>query len=108
MTDMVMVLTNLPDDATAMALAEKLVACRVAACVNCMAPVQSVYHWQGRIERAYEIPILIKAPRANYPEIERLIREHHPYDVPEIIALPIVAGLPAYLQWIGDETVSAQ
>lgn len=108
MRDMVIVLTNAPDEATALALAEQLIASRVAACVNCMSPVQSAYYWQGKVERTQEIPLLIKAPRANYRDVERVIREHHPYEVPEIIALPIVAGLPAYLQWIADETISAQ
>lgn len=104
MSDTMVVLTNAPDEATALALADKLVTSRVAACANCLPAVQSVYLWQGEVERASEFPVLIKAPRANYAEVERMIRESHPYAVPEIIALPIIAGLPAYLQWILDET----
>ena len=104
MSDMMVVLTNAPDEATALALADRLVTSRAAACVNCLPAVQSIYLWQGEVERASECPLLIKAPRANYAEVEQVIRENHPYEVPEIIALPIIAGLPAYLQWIADET----
>lgn len=104
--DMIVVLTNMPDEATARALADKLVTSRVAACVNCLPAVQSTYLWQGKTEHATEFPLLIKASRENYVEVEHVIRENHPYEVPEIIALPIVDGLPAYLQWIADETVS--
>lgn len=105
-TEMIVVLTNAPDEATALALADRLVATRVAACVNCLPVVQSIYRWQGEVERASEYPLLIKAPHTNYAEVERTIRELHPYEVPEIVALPIVAGLPAYLQWMADETAS--
>lgn len=100
------VLTNVPDEASAIMLADKLVSSRAAACVNCLPAVQSTYLWQGKVERASEFPLLIKTSRANYADVERLIRENHPHEVPEIIALPVVAGLPAYLQWIADETAA--
>jgi periplasmic divalent cation tolerance protein len=64
----------------------------LAACVNILAPVQSVYRWQGKIQRDAEIPLLIKTTQGRYQELEQAIAEAHPYDVPEIIALPITAG----------------
>lgn len=105
-TDTIAILTNTPDEATALMLADKLVTSRAAACVNCLPAVQSTYLWQGKVEQASEFPLLIKTSRANYAEVERVIRENHPYDVPEVIALPIVTGLPAYLQWIASETAA--
>lgn len=99
-----LVVTNLPDRAAAEALAEKLVAGRLAACVNVLAPCLSVYRWQGEVERAEEVPLLIKTPAALYGKVEQTIRECHPYELPEIVAIPLVAGLPAYLAWVAGET----
>ena len=104
--EMMVVLTNAPDEATALVLADKLVKSRAAACVNCLPQIQSIYRWQGEVERTSEFPLLIKAPRVNYAQVEYIIRENHPYQVPEIIAVPIIAGLPAYLQWIDAETAA--
>jgi periplasmic divalent cation tolerance protein len=66
--------------------------------------VQSIYRWQGRVESATEIPLIIKSTATSYPALEALIRERHPYDVPEIIALPVTQGLPAYLNWVEAQT----
>lgn len=104
MSDVLLVITNLPDAPAAERLARQLIAARAAACVNQLAPCTSVYRWQGKIESAVEIPLLIKTTRAAYPRLERLIREAHPYELPEIIAVPVTAGLPAYLDWVSDET----
>ena len=104
MTTHLLVLTNLPDQSSAETLATELVGLRLAACVNILAPCQSVYRWNQAVERTAEIPLLIKTTAAAYPALEAAIRERHPYDVPEIIALPITAGLPAYLNWLADET----
>ena len=98
------VLTNLPDSESAFNLARDLVHLRLAACVNVLAPVDSIYRWEGRIEQAREFPVLAKTTRDRYPEIEQAIRERHPYTVPEIVAWPIDGGLPAYLDWVGAET----
>ena len=98
------VLTNLPDAETARTLANTLVAERVAACVNMLAPCQSVYRWQGAIETATETPLLIKTTAARYPELEAAIRRAHPYELPEIVAVPIAHGLPGYLAWVAAET----
>ena len=99
-----LVLTNLPDAYSAHALAGALVEARLAACVNILAPCRSVYRWQGRTENAEEVPVLIKTTAARYPELEAAIRARHPYELPEIIAVPVDRGLPAYLEWVTTET----
>ena len=99
-----LVLTNCPDEESANAIALALVEERLAACVNILPRVQSVYRWQGAIESATEIPLFIKSTATNYPALEAAIRNRHPYQVPEIIALPVERGLPAYLDWIASET----
>lgn len=103
-----LVLTNLPDRATAEKLAGELVERRLAACVNILAACRSVYRWQGAVQREDEHPMLIKTTRAAYAELEALIREHHPYELPEIIAVPVDLGLPAYLDWVGAETSTSR
>lgn len=105
MEETLLVITNCPDEESANAIALTVVEARLAACVNILPRVQSVYRWQGAVESASEIPLLIKATAANYPALEKLIADRHPYDVPEIIALPIAQGLPAYLNWVAEETV---
>lgn len=99
-----LILTNLPDDASARAMATSLVSDRLAACVNILAPCQSVYHWQGEIENTAEVPLLIKSTEAAYAALETAIRARHPYELPEIIAVPIAYGLPEYLAWVSSET----
>lgn len=100
-----LILTNCPDEESANAIALALVESKLAACVNILPRMQSIYRWQGVVESAAEIPLFIKSTVTNYPALEAAIRERHPYDVPEIIALPIQAGLPAYLNWVAAETV---
>lgn len=107
-SDAILVITNLPDPQSATALAEKLVAQRLAACVNILAPCTSVYRWQGKIEHATETPLLIKTLRSHYGKLEQAIRADHPYELPEIIAVPIEPGLPAYLDWVVAETRSPE
>lgn len=104
--EVLLVFTNLPDRAAAERVAEALVSAGVAACVNVMAECTSVYHWQGKLEHATEVPLLIKTTRAAYPQLESLLRKQHPYELPEIIALPVSAGLPEYLNWVTQETSS--
>lgn len=99
-----LVLSNLPDAASARALAEHLVSARLAACVNILAPCRSVYRWQGALEEAEEVPLLIKTTSERYAELEAAIRERHPYELPEIVAVPMVRGLPGYLAWVDSET----
>ncbi len=99
-----LVLTNLPDVASAEKLAHALIESRAAACVNVLAPCRSMYRWEGGVETAEEIPLLIKTTRAAYPLVEEIVRVQHPYDVPELIATPITHGLPVYLDWLATET----
>ena len=102
--DHLLVLTNLPDEAAARTLARALVEAKLAACVNILAPCRSVYHWEGQLEDAAEVPVLIKTTSARYVALEEAIRAHHPYELPEIIAVKITHGLPKYLAWVAAET----
>ena len=99
-----LVLTNLPDRAAAERLADALIGARLAACINILAPCRSVYRWKDAVQRDEEHPVLIKTTEARYAEVEQAIRANHPYELPEIIAVPIERGLPAYLEWLGAET----
>jgi periplasmic divalent cation tolerance protein len=89
-----------PDADVAESLAEALVEARLAACVNILPGVRSIYQWQGRIERDAEALMLIKTTRARLDALVARIRELHPYDVPEVIAHPITAGHVSYLEWV--------
>jgi periplasmic divalent cation tolerance protein len=104
MDETLLVLTNLPDREAAVKLAHGLVERRLAACVNVLAGCTSVYRWQGGIENAQEVPVLIKTRSALYEELEAAINELHPYELPEIIAVPVVRGLAEYLAWVGEST----
>ncbi|SNT04985.1 divalent cation tolerance protein [Noviherbaspirillum humi] len=104
MSEILIVLTNLPDGASAQALARHIVEQRLAACVNILPGVRSLYRWQGAVEEAAEVTLLIKTPATGYDALETAIRQQHPYDVPEVVAIPVSAGLPAYLAWVADET----
>lgn len=97
-------MTSLPDREAASRLAHDLVAKRLAACVNVLSECASVYRWKGAIENAREVPVLIKTRAARYAEVEAAIRRLHPYELPEIIAVPVVRGLDDYLRWVADET----
>ena len=99
----ILVITNLPDKASALVLAQKLIESRTAACVNILAEATSVYHWQGKTETTNEIPLFIKTLAERYADVEKIIKMLHPYELPEIIAVPVKTGLPAYLQWVEDE-----
>jgi periplasmic divalent cation tolerance protein len=104
MTETIAILTNVPDPECADRISRALVERRLAACVNILPGIRSVYQWEGKVEETQEITLLIKTAVLRYQEIERVILDMHPYQVPEIIALPITAGLPAYLGWIASET----
>src|SRR4051812_42177451 len=98
------VLTNLPDRASAEKLADSLVEKRMAACVNILAPCRSVYRWKDAVQHDEEHPVLIKTTDDRYAELEKAIRAVHPYELPEIVAVPVERGLPAYLDWVNNET----
>ena len=97
-------LTAVPDAALADSIARRLVDERIAACVSVGAPVRSLYHRRGKTETAGEFPLMIKTTTGCYKAIEALVRSLHPYEVPEIIAIPITAGFAPYLDWIATET----
>ena len=99
-----LVFTNLPDRASAERLAELLLEQRLAACVNILAPCRSVYRWKGAVQHDEEHPMLIKTSAERYAALEQALRQGHPYELPEIIAVPIEQGLPAYLDWVAAET----
>jgi periplasmic divalent cation tolerance protein len=103
-SDVLLVITNLPDRASAERVAHALIENRAAACINILAECTSVYRWQGKVENEIEVPLLIKTTHYAYPRLEQHIRALHPYELPEIIAVPVSAGLSAYLQWIDQET----
>ena len=98
-----LILTTVPDAATAQKLAAEALAARVCACVTQLGSVQSSYHWQGRVETAQEIQLLFKTSAARALELEQYIQTHHPYDTPEILSWQAVASA-AYGQWIIAET----
>ena len=99
-----LVLTNLPERAAAEALAAQLVERRLAACVNILAPCRSVYRWHGEVQHEEEYPMLIKTTSERYAALEQAIRAGHPYELPEVVAVPLEHGLPEYLRWIAEET----
>lgn len=103
-----LVLTNVPDRATGERLADLLVEQRLAACVNILAPCRSVYRWKDAIQHDEEHPMLIKTTAERYAALESALRAGHPYELPEIIAVPIERGLGAYLSWLSQETTDTK
>jgi len=103
-SNMILVQTNLPDQEVAENMARHLITTKLAACVGIMAPCISIYHWQDKIESTIEIPLLIKTTEQHYAAVEAAIRELHPYELPEILYVTVDGGLPAYIQWVQQET----
>lgn len=95
-----LVMTTCPDQATADRLADSLVQANLAACVSCLPGVQSVYRWKGEVMREQEFLLLIKTRADHYSALEQTIKNQHPYECPEIIAVPVVEGFKPYLDWI--------
>lgn len=98
------VMTSINSEAAAEALAQKMVEAQLAACVQ-VHPVKSFYVWQGESRRDAEYLLLIKTRVALYPELEAFIRTHHPYEIPELVLLPITAGSDDYLKWLRAGTL---
>src|SRR5829696_389062 len=103
-TDYVIVMTTMPADGDSAAFARTLVDARLAACVNILAAMQSIYRWEGKVDQETEQQLIIKTSRSRLPALWDRVRELHPYDVPEFIVLPIVDGHDAYLRWVGEST----
>jgi len=95
-------LCTCPDEQTARDLARSLVEARLAACVNILPAISSVYVWQGQIEQDDEVLLLIKTQQQRLADLEAHILERHPYELPEVIAVPVTEGLTGYLQWLDD------
>jgi periplasmic divalent cation tolerance protein len=100
MTDKQLLLTTAPNREEAETIASELVSRKLAACVNLLGPVSSIYRWQGEVERSEEVLLLIKSTRENVPAIEQTIRELHSYEIPELMAFNVESGLDSYLGWI--------
>jgi periplasmic divalent cation tolerance protein len=101
-SDVLVVLSTLPTDKAEL-IAETLVTERLAACVNLVGPVRSIYRWDGAIQKDTELLAVIKTTTARYEAMATRLRALHPYEVPEIIALPVGAGYPRYLDWVRTE-----
>lgn len=100
--DYLVVFSTFGDAEIARKAAHALVEEKLAACANILPQIESIYHWLGKIESNTETLVLFKTTREKYPAFEQRLRALHPYEVPEIVALELTAGLPAYLDWIAD------
>lgn len=98
--DVVLVLTTVPDDPSAEALARTLVDEKIAACVNLLPPMVSIYRWKGDVERGAERQLVIKTTRASVPALEKRIKELHSYELPELIVVAVDGGAKDYLAWV--------
>ena len=101
-----LVLCTCPDQPSATSIAQTLINEQLAACVNIVPGIMSVYRWQGKIEKSSELLLLIKTKQTALPRIETTIIDRHPYELPEIISIPISNGLTDYLSWITDNVVT--
>jgi periplasmic divalent cation tolerance protein len=99
-TSLILILTSAPDQETATLLAKSLVEQRLAACVTILPQVTSIYEWQGKLELSGESLLLIKSTQQNYTAVEKALRAQHPYELPEILAVPVEQGLQGYLDWV--------
>jgi len=98
------ILISAPDRRTGLSLARGLVGRRLAACVNVVPGARSVYRWRGKVEESPEHILVAKTRRSLLRRLTRYVRENHPYEVPEVVALPVLGGNPDYLDWLGEST----
>ncbi len=103
-TEMLLVLSTLPDEAAARSLATTLVEEGLAACVNILPSLTSIYRWQGKVQHEQECLLLIKVAARAYETLELRLRALHPYELPEVVAVPVHAGLADYIQWVQENT----
>ncbi|TMB10796.1 MAG: divalent-cation tolerance protein CutA [Deltaproteobacteria bacterium] len=106
MTDAILVLTTLPTADAAVEVAKALIGEKLAACANILPALRSIYRWEGKVQDENEVLVLLKSRQGQYESLKTRILELHPYDVPEILAIPIERGHGAYLDWIASETTS--
>lgn len=95
-----LVLTTYPGEEAAKQFAERLIVRQLAACVNVLPEMTSVYYWEGEVEHGKECQLFIKTLKSKFEDLSQYIVENHPYELPEIIEVPITSGLPSYLSWI--------
>lgn len=107
MSDAVVVFSTCANRKEAQKIARAIVEDRLAACVQLLPPIQSIYRWQGNVEQSREVLMLFKTTAAQFPALEKRIAELHSYDTPEIIAVPVVAGAEKYLAWLRGAGQSA-
>ncbi len=100
--DVLLVVSTCPDAETAQRIGYTLVCEKLAACANILPQIRSIYRWKGNIEDASEVLVLFKTTAETYARFEQRLKELHPYDVPEIIAVPLARGLPDYLAWVAE------
>jgi len=103
-TDALLVFTTLPNADAALELARNLVQERLAACANIMPAIRSIYKWQGKIQDENEVLVLLKTKHDQFERLKSRILELHPYEVPEVLAIPVEQGYGAYLEWLTRET----
>ncbi len=108
MTEYVVVYVTAPGEEEAERIAKTLVENKLAACVNIVRNVRSIYRWQGKIEDENEALMIVKTRRKHFGRVSETVKQLHSYSVPEIIALPVVEGSGEYLAWLGEETKSQQ
>jgi periplasmic divalent cation tolerance protein len=108
MSETIQVMTTTATKDDAQTIARGLVERRLAGCVQIVGPITSVYRWEGDVEEAEEYLCLVKTQRDSYERVEAAIRQMHPYNVPEILAIPVVAGSAAYLSWLGEQVGGAE
>ena len=105
MTDFIVILITAPNEDVAVKMANDIIGSGLTACVNIIRNIRSIYRWQGKIEDEGEVLMLVKTRNERFKDLEKRVRELHPYAVPEIIALPIIEGFEGYLGWLQEETV---
>ena len=99
-----LVFSTFPDSDTARRLAQTLVEERLAACANLLPAVESIYRWKGAVENATEVLAILKTTTETYPRLEQRLKELHPYELPEIVAISLAGGLAGYLAWVEEST----
>lgn len=102
MDEVVIVYCTCPDKKVADSLAQLLLEARLAACINLIDSISAIYRWQGKIERSEEVLMMIKTTSKRYAALQVKLKKHHPYEIPEIIAVPVTHGLPDYLDWVRE------
>jgi periplasmic divalent cation tolerance protein len=104
MSEAIVVLCTCPDSSVARKLAGSLVGAGLAACVNVLPEIRSIYRWRGEVHDEAEVLMIAKTTRERYDDFERCLLDEHPYDVPEVLALPVTMGSAPYLAWLEEQT----